>query len=664
MTSKDQGVKDPLFRDTWSFFFKNFHEDCDLETLRLRFNEVCRVADIFCPSKRDREGKRFGFVRFTRREVQDVDNLLDQLNNVWIGSYKLRVFLSKFARDNKDSAPSKPHAIVSNPGLRIPGRSYKEATLTKKTEEENRIIKNKNVMEKSFSFTTKEEERKWLDNCFLALLKKDFSWETHGEEIQSEWGNNLKISFVGDNAVLIHNLSNIPMKELPNEMDEWLSYWFEWHRPWKEKDVCHRRLVWTRWFGVPFHAWSTRFFNLASAFLGAFVKLDAASENKSRMDYARVLVSVPFPTEARQSFSVEIDGIPFRIKVEEEYPWIHDISNEDHKTKRADEESLWSDNSNGVPMIHQTDTSVHGRLTCDGAITDDGVSFPVANLDGANPEASEDEIINDIPSHVHGESKSLLEQRADHNACYYGVGDVQGINGGTNLNENVETGEFNKKHNFSVGLDKEKSANILENGPTLFSDEPNIILGDFETGPSRNNNQFELSSKNVPDQVPNHLVSDPNHSGLVEISKNVNLERKANLPEDRQNPPDCNKGISQPVESDQPRVINRADDRVRSKLVNTDKCLELKNQRRQSGSNRRKMGTVLKLDQINKKKAKFNGFVSDLASQSELEAAAKERGKARKKGKQKEMDSNLRYEALETWELGKSLGLCAYGSEK
>ncbi|KAL8525477.1 hypothetical protein ACS0TY_014915 [Phlomoides rotata] len=76
------------------------------------------------------------------------------------------------------------------------------------------------------------------------------------------------------------------------------------------------------------------------------------------------------------------------------------------------------------------------------------------------------------------------------------------------------------------------------------------------------------------------------------------------------------------------------------------------------------MGAALKLDQIYKEKAKFNGFVTNLASQAELEATAKELGRARKKGKQEEMDSNVRYEALKTWELGKSLGLCANGSEK
>ncbi|KAL8520430.1 hypothetical protein ACS0TY_011088 [Phlomoides rotata] len=72
----------------------------------------------------------------------------------------------------------------------------------------------------------------------------------------------------------------------------------------------------------------------------------------------------------------------------------------------------------------------------------------------------------------------------------------------------------------------------------------------------------------------------------------------------------------------------------------------------------------MKLDKINKEKAKFNGFVTNLASQVELEAAARKSGRARKKGKQKEMDPNLRYKALKTWELGISLGLHVNGHEE
>lgn len=62
-----------------TFFFRNFPESCSEEDLRRRFEKIGKVADIFIPGKRDKVGKRFGFVRFRKGEGED--RLLVRLNN-------------------------------------------------------------------------------------------------------------------------------------------------------------------------------------------------------------------------------------------------------------------------------------------------------------------------------------------------------------------------------------------------------------------------------------------------------------------------------------------------------------------------------------------------------------------------------------------------------
>lgn len=62
------------------------------------------------------------------------------------------------------------------------------------------------------------------------------------------------------------------------DMDEWFKHWFEWFRPWKHVDVCHKRLVWTRWIGIPLHTWNQSFFELMSSKVGRFVRLDTATK--------------------------------------------------------------------------------------------------------------------------------------------------------------------------------------------------------------------------------------------------------------------------------------------------------------------------------------------------------------------------------------------------
>lgn len=152
----------------------------------------------------------------------------------------------------------------------------------------------------------------------MGLLKLEFSWEEDNEEIQGECGVKLKLTFMGDNVILIQNNSGISMGDLSKEMEEWVGHWLEWVRLWQEQDVCHRRRLWTRWIGVPLHAWCNRFLRLASSNIGTFIKLDTPTENRERLDIARVLVSVSFFNDINIVFQTRINGQVFKIKVMEE----------------------------------------------------------------------------------------------------------------------------------------------------------------------------------------------------------------------------------------------------------------------------------------------------------------------------------------------------------
>lgn len=118
-----------------TFFFKNFPDSCDFKTLYLRFKEIEKVRDVCLLDRRDKEWKRFGFIRFGGginkfRVEQD-------LNEIWFESYKLRDNLSKFSRRAGKvplAAPNhsiQPCSNVLNPPLMAPRavhRSYAQAT--------------------------------------------------------------------------------------------------------------------------------------------------------------------------------------------------------------------------------------------------------------------------------------------------------------------------------------------------------------------------------------------------------------------------------------------------------------------------------------------------------------------------------------------------------
>lgn len=193
-----------------------------------------RVQDVFIPSKRDLTGRRFGFVRFSSK--LDQRTLLEEIfNKVWIGTYKIRAYYPRFDRGDiivreaektreKDQAANANLIRIDKSSRRNDGTLYSEAvTGIKKGGEENdrvgRAIAEKNDME----YQSSPAERTWLEKCYTGHLKSDFSWSEHGEEIQSECGNRLKLRFMWNNLVLIQGAEDEAVNVI---IDEWLKFWF------------------------------------------------------------------------------------------------------------------------------------------------------------------------------------------------------------------------------------------------------------------------------------------------------------------------------------------------------------------------------------------------------------------------------------------------------
>lgn len=71
-----------------------------------------RVLDFFIPSKRDKNGKRFGFVRMT--EFFNAKELELQLERIWLGSYKPRVNVMRFERRLQETFKSRNKGIFQH----------------------------------------------------------------------------------------------------------------------------------------------------------------------------------------------------------------------------------------------------------------------------------------------------------------------------------------------------------------------------------------------------------------------------------------------------------------------------------------------------------------------------------------------------------------------
>ena len=78
------------------FFFSNFPFDIKESDLWKIFRRWGRVSDVFISRRLNIKKQRFGFVRF--QGVQNIRELENHLNTIWIGSWKLVANRPKYNR--------------------------------------------------------------------------------------------------------------------------------------------------------------------------------------------------------------------------------------------------------------------------------------------------------------------------------------------------------------------------------------------------------------------------------------------------------------------------------------------------------------------------------------------------------------------------------------
>ncbi|XP_057793292.1 uncharacterized protein LOC131009909 [Salvia miltiorrhiza] len=345
-TVENHFVKKTHGKEEETFFFNNFLEETRIQYLERRFKEIGRVIYIFYPKKRDIRGKPFGFVRFQKRN--DRDWILEEMNNIWIGSYKTRAYLPRFDRPLTETLNNKiggvgNHAKERNEskrrvynipkGLRESGKTFAEAL--------GGINKNHTPpADEVISFQASNEEMKWSQNSFTGFVKAEFAWEDFEEEINSKYASILKVSTLGGNLVLIQSLNQTHVKELMKELDEWTKFWFEWTRPWSYVDVSTQRMVWTKWHGVPLQAWNTRFFEMVGARMGMVFKIHEVTKRRERLDAAFIQISTGLYS-LNKIVESKINGAHFKIHIEElseQMPPEEPLTKEDATSEEEDDE--------------------------------------------------------------------------------------------------------------------------------------------------------------------------------------------------------------------------------------------------------------------------------------------------------------------------------------
>ncbi|ESW08016.1 hypothetical protein PHAVU_009G011500 [Phaseolus vulgaris] len=327
-----------------SFFFSHFPTNFGEYEMWKNFRRWGKVQEVFIPRRTNKYGHRFGFVRFIG--ISDSDKLEYQLDNIWIGNMKLHVSKPKYRRSYKggrveidrgqqkrrdENGSKKVEPRVRKVWRRKGEISYAQAV---KNGIHTRISSEKwmgQIMQ------VKVEDKEWMKRSCVGYLNETADIEDIKNSFFMNGANFIRLRYLGDNAMLLTPEGDTSVEDLIKENKEWLEEIFDEITPWDNSVRVAQRRVWVRVWGLPFHLWEWSVFVNVVINIGNLLAVDKTTENFDELQYARVLVSIPFVAEARTSKRMMINETIYQIHIEE------DLTCCDKSNERKENEVSWSE---------------------------------------------------------------------------------------------------------------------------------------------------------------------------------------------------------------------------------------------------------------------------------------------------------------------------------
>ncbi|GLT99815.1 hypothetical protein SLE2022_172290 [Rubroshorea leprosula] len=337
-----------------SFFFYNFPDNWDAKALWHRFQECGRVDDVFVPAKRDKWGKRFGFVRMIG--VQDVQQMEGRLNQIWLGSYKLKakVAIDKGRRGVESQKNTGLKGHVKKQSFVKPGWSYVQAVRgnsvrsmevqvgrkTEGTQERaepvDRVLTTQGIpleLEAAktsgndgmlgenlvgfIEFSPSKEENKWLEGSFVAVVRSMSLISTIQERVDVD-GGLINLSPLGGRSLLLTEKLEGYLSEYIQQNKNLFDLWCEAIYPWAMAPRTRGRMAWLRISGVPLEAWCDRCFEWIAAVMGEVVMIHADTKSKAILCDGRALILCDDKQKISKTLKLKVEEKLFEILVTEE----------------------------------------------------------------------------------------------------------------------------------------------------------------------------------------------------------------------------------------------------------------------------------------------------------------------------------------------------------
>jgi hypothetical protein len=313
-----------------SVFFTNFPVEITAADLWPKFGRFGRVGEVYIPDRLDKQGRRFGFVKY--RDVRDPKEQLGLLADIWVGSFKLRVNLARFAKgtppnqinkEEKKSVKEGPTSGVGGKAVVVEGKSYREALkvvpLGRRSGKEPVVIPDEDGGSDPVTWEVEVEADavNKLKGSFVGVLSEHKNHQALQRNFIMGGYHKIKVKPLGHLKVLISSEVEGEVKEIVNSVGWWCTC-FERFEEWSPKWVSNQRIVWLNCYGVPLHAWGEAIFKTLGFKFGSFIEIDNPTKNMTRVDVARIKVVTEALKLIDSYISVSILDKIFVIRVMED----------------------------------------------------------------------------------------------------------------------------------------------------------------------------------------------------------------------------------------------------------------------------------------------------------------------------------------------------------
>ncbi|XP_058750760.1 uncharacterized protein LOC131623755 [Vicia villosa] len=363
--ARDDRRKSSLGSRSSSFFVTEFGEKWKAKDLFFEFKVLGEIEEVVIPPRRDKHGRRFGFVQFFN--VKDEEMMATKFDNIILEGRKIFANLPRFRRVNgargkvfKKDALKMNDVVVgakyvarnkSNMEARRGHTSYAEILQNKQGEVDLKCVKKPS---KQLVFSMSQDKSRYL-KAFTGRLREPGNMIDLKKLFLEEGIFSIRVTSLGPNLCLLEDLIGGEVDMFIEERRLWWEQWFFSIKPWEPSDIDTERLVWLRIWGVPCHAWGDSCFSLLTESIGVFIKSDERTNLKSRMDEARVCIRTKSMERVEEVISLTIDGMCFDIRLMEDYHSCFGtvatkrfLGESDSEASLSEEDNLNGDEADGV----------------------------------------------------------------------------------------------------------------------------------------------------------------------------------------------------------------------------------------------------------------------------------------------------------------------------